>query len=247
MEIVGILRVLGRHRVLVALGAVPAVLIALNLVFQVSLTPPGLASRATASGSATARVFLAGRDEPSADLGTQVTDSLGARSVLLADLLATDSTRTSIARAARVPAVAVMSPATGQPPLQLPLGLDATKAALLATEPYSLAVTADGQIPIITMRATGPDSAAAARVVDAASAMLSQLAGGKPGQQGPVLINRLGPAVQRPVITSPRKAIGVVAGLLVFTLWCMAIVLGAGLARRRLEQRQPAGYTAASP
>lgn len=249
MELVGIFRVLRRHRVLVAAGLIPALLVALALMFEVSIAPPGVASREATAGLATSRVLLVARDEPSADLGTAVTTSLAARSILLADLLATDRARTELARRASlsVTDLAVLGPAAGAPPLALPLALEATDAAATGPEPYRVTADADGIIPIITLRTTAPDAAAAGRVADAAAATLERLSAGNPGSRPTVAVERLGPAVLRTTVSSPGIAGALVAAALTFLVWCTGIVLVVGVHRSvRARRGRPAAARRAS-
>jgi hypothetical protein len=248
MEIVAILRTLRRHRPLVGVGAVAGVLVALLLTFQVSLMPPKLGSRTQTSGAATAQVIIAARTQPAFDLKSQLTDTLGTRAAQLADLLATDTVRARIARIAGLAPgqVAVNTPAMGPPELPIALAVSATEAAALAPEPYLVTVTTGGQIPIITLKAGGPDAVRAARVADAAATSIGDLIAGKSAGRPDIIVERLGPAVTRTVVTSPSKAVGLVAAIGIFTLWCATIVVVSGLGRRRRSPSSAPVYSASA-
>jgi hypothetical protein len=240
MEIVSILRALGRHRLLVAAGVFGAVFIGLVLAYQVSLFPPKLVSRQHPAGVATARVLLAARTESTFDLESKVTETLGARAFVLADLLATDVSRAQIARTAGLEPgqVAVMGPSMGPPKLEIPLAVDAAEAAATGSEPYMLNVTATGNDPIVSIRATGPNAAAAARVADAASSGLDELIASKSVGTPDFVVERLGPAVGKTVIVGPQHAVAVMVVLVLLSLWCAAIVVVAGLARRSRGRKE---------
>jgi hypothetical protein len=246
MEIVAILRLLRRHRAFVATGLVLSVLVALALSYHLSLMPPKLGSRQQVSGVATARVIIAARTQPAFDLKSQLTDTLGTRATLLADLLSTDSVRATIARTAGLEPgqVAVVTPAMGPPPVGIALAVSATEAAAIPREPYLLTVTTQGQIPIISLRAAGPDAVRAARVANAGTETIRALIARRSEGRPDIVVERLGPAVARPVVSGPQKAVAAGASLVVFGLWCTGIVIVAGLARR-LRDRRP-GPTAVS-
>jgi hypothetical protein len=240
MEIVAILRLLRRHRVYVAAGLLAATMLGLVLTYHVSLMPPRLGSRQQVSGVATARVIIAARNQPAFDLKSQLTETLGTRATLLADLLSTDPVQGRIARTAGLEPgqVAVVTPAMGPPPLAIALALSATEAAATPREPYLLTVTTQGQIPIISLRAAGPDAVRAARVANAATETIGALIASRSAGRPDIVVERLGPALARTVVQGPRRAIAAGATLLVLGLWCTGIVIVAGLARR-LRQRLP--------
>jgi hypothetical protein len=240
MEIVAILRALSRHRILVAAGAVLAVVIGLRLAFDVALSPPALHSKRFVSGTATGRVLITARKEPTADLKlSDVSGTLGVRSILLADLLSTDATRAAIARGAHVAPdqLAVITPAMGPPPIDIPLAQRAGEAAATPGVPVSVVVAAPGDIPIITLTVGAPDTATAARVVDSATRALQGLIASK-SRHGPALaLLRLGPPFRKSIVTGSSPVAGAIAAVVLFLVWCAGIVLVAGVARRRREHR----------
>jgi hypothetical protein len=242
VELIGILRVLRRHRILAALGIVPALLAGLTVLYHVALMPPKLESRATTVGTASARVLLGAHEQPTPHLEASMNESLGTRGLILADLMATDDTRARIARGAGLPskdAVAVYGPSNGAPPVAVPLATKATEAAGLSSEPYRLTVSTDGRVPIITLRATAADAAAAAAVVESAAAALEDLLPRGTAERPGLLLDRLGPAVGTTRTDRPKAPVAILGALAVFLLWCGAIVLVAGLARHRRGQRVP--------
>jgi hypothetical protein len=241
MEIVSILRMLRRHRLLVAAGVATATFVALVVAYQVSFMPPSLSSRQHTSATATARVLIAARTQPAFDLKSQLTDTLGTRAALLADLLSTDAVRARIARGAGLAPgqVAVITPAMGQPMLEMALAVAATEAAATAVEPYVLTVTTQGQLPIISLTAGGPDAVGAAKVANSATASLGELIASRSAGRPDILVERLGPAMTKTLVDGPKKAVAGVAAIVVFSLWCFVIVVGGGLADRWRHRRSP--------
>jgi hypothetical protein len=248
MEIVSILRVLRRHWLLVAAGAGLAGLVAIVLTFHATVLPPKLGSRQQTSAYATARVFISARTQPAFDLESQLTDTLGTRAALLADLLSTDAGRAKIARAAGLAPgqVGVVTPAMGPPLLALALPVSASEAAT-ASEPYVLTVNADGKIPIISLGARGPDAIRAGRVVNAAAASIGDLIATRSSGRPDIVVERLGPAVTRTIVNGPRKAIAAAAAVVIFSLWCFALVVVSGLSGRARRRRAAATAPQYSP
>jgi hypothetical protein len=248
MEIVSVLRVLRRHRFLVAVGMGLAFLLALSLTFQLSLMPPKLGSKKQTSGVATARVIIAARTQPAFDLESHITDTLGTRAALLADLLSTDAVRKRIAKSAALEPeqIAIITPVMGPATLPVPLAVSATEAAAVATEPYMLTVNSEGQIPIIALRATGPDALRAAKVVNAGIASIRELIASKSAGRPDILVEPLGPAMAKTLVQGPRKAIAGAAAIVVLAMWCTGIVVLEWLARRR-RRRPPTHAPRYSP
>jgi hypothetical protein len=242
MELVGILHVLRRHRPLVAVGGLAALLIGLAIAYQLSLFPPNLASRQRASGVTAARVLIVTSSAPAFDVEADAAGTLGTRALLLGDLLSSDVARAAIARGAGVRSdeIAVITPSMASSPLQVPLAVKATEASRLTSEPYVLTVRATGDIPIIALKANAPDAAGAVRIVNAATASLNDLIASRSTTKPRLLVERLGVPVGRTVVTGSSKAVAFAAVLLTFLLWCSAIVIVAGVARRSRGRRSPA-------
>jgi uncharacterized protein involved in exopolysaccharide biosynthesis len=226
MEIISILRVLRRHRFLVALGVVLSVLVALKMSYQVSFMPPSLASKQQTSGVATAKVVIAGRTQTAFDIDSEITSTLATRAAILADLLSADDVRARIARGAGLQPdeLAVLSPVWGPPTVDIALPTAATEAARLTHEPYVLGVTSAGNVPIISFKATGPDPVRAAKITNAGIAAVGELIAARSRGRSNIVVERLGPALGRTLVTGPKKAIAIVATLVVFAVWCTAIV-----------------------
>ena len=191
------------------------------------LVPAPVAGEQAADvGFATARVIIAARTQPAFDLESEITDTLGTRAALLADLLSADDVRARIARGAglKPDEVAVLTPVWGPPTIDIALPLSATEAASLAYEPYVLTVTSEGNIPIIALRATGRDPLRAAKVANAGIAAIDDLIAKRSPGRPNIVVERLGPATAWTVSTGPKKAIAIAAAMVVFAVWCSAIV-----------------------
>jgi hypothetical protein len=235
MELVNILGVLARHRRLVGAGACLGALIGILSLYGISLSPPGLVSRDQIAGTAVARVLVDAPHSVSVNAESEQADTLAMRAILLADLMSADPSRAAIARAAGIPArdLLVTGPAVGPPPAMSPLAGRAAVAAATTSQTSSLRLSSDGELPIIWIDAAAPDALRARRLVDAAATTLAAVAAsrGAPRPSG-VVVERLGPTGAAPVVRGPRKAFALIAAVVVFSLWCSALVLASSLRRR---------------
>ena len=192
-------------------------------------------------------MIIAARTQPAFDLKSHITDTLGVRAALLADLLSTDDVRAQIARKAGLQPgqVAVLTPAMDQPTLQLALPIAATTAAATAVEPYVLVVTNQGSIPILSLKALGPSPLGAAKVANAAADALRGLIATKSSGRPEIIVERLGPAVSRPSSGSKRPmALAVL--VVMFGVWCFGLVVVVGC-RNRWRHRRAASAAGAAP
>ncbi|MGH2942942.1 MAG: hypothetical protein ACRDLN_09265 [Solirubrobacteraceae bacterium] len=245
MEFINILRVLWRRRLLVALGAAGAILIGLALAFQVSFVPPGITSRHAAVPSvASARVLIDAPGQRAIDLGSELAATIALRAVLLADLLMTDEMHAAIARDAGMKPrqIAVLGPSAGPPPLPITTAVLSADAARVQRERYVLELLADGQDPIVSIRATGLNPVGGARLVDAAAKGLQDvLASGRRVDGRSLRTQRLGPVTVRKVAVESRRPLALVAATIAFAFWCVAIVVLPALLRLRHFSLVPAG------
>lgn len=240
MELISILRVLQRHRIAVAFGVPLAVLVGLTMIYQVSLFPPGLASRQTVSVAAAQRVLIAAPDQPTFGLDADTHRTLPSRAILLADMLSADGSTAQIARAAGIDPeqLTVLGPAMGAPPLEIAVAVAATEAASVPTGPYLLTATADGHLPVIALRASAPDRATALRLTRAATASLRTIIKDRSGEIEPLTAQPLGVPFSKAIVDGPRKAMGVGAAIIFLLIWCSAVTLIAGIAERRRRTRR---------
>ncbi len=234
MEIISILRHLAAHRVLLAAGLLLATVAALSIAYQISLFPPGVYSRMTTGETKSARVLIDAPDDPSYDVESTIAETLGMRATLLSDLLSTGSESARIARAAGVDPdeLVVLGPSAGAPPLALTLAVRAAEAARSAPAPYKLIIEASERTGIIKLTAGGADPARTAAVVEAATSSLRRITTGSADGPSSLRVVPLGPIATTRVVDDGRRPLGIAAGIILFGLWCGAIVVVSGLRRR---------------
>jgi len=235
------LRILTRHRALVGVGVALAVLAGVSVLFRISPSSPHFASRATTSATASVRVLIAAAGSETDDGESAIDGTLGTRAKLLADKMATDATRAIIAHRAGVPAdqISVLTPAMGGPTVPIPLAVASSEAAATVPSAYVLGVSADGQVPIITIRGFAANAAAASRLTLAAVAGLDDLVAKRPGRPSGFSAQPLGNVVARTKYDSPSHAVALIAFLVVLGMWCSAVVVVVGAHRQwKLAQRR---------
>jgi len=234
MESVGILRALWRRRLLVSLGALLALAMAVFAVYRVSPASLSLQARTASSGYALERVLIDTPTSLAADADAKGADSIANRAALLGALLASDEARATMADklGLRPSQIAVIGAADALPQVPTPL---ATKAIEVAKphEPYSVVVDADPSLPILSIYAAAPDARKAEGLADQAIAALHPLAAATLPAAGDVKIERLGRVEAGTKTVSPSKAKALAVGLMVFLIWCIAIIVLDSLLLRR--------------
>jgi hypothetical protein len=218
MELVPLLRVLWRRRLVVGLGA----LLAIGIGVIVGPAAP------VHGGAATTRVVL---DTPSSQIvfrDPRGADTLTWRAALLTDLMATEETRAGIARAVGVPEsrLVIVVPALTAPSDPTTLPIAATEAAALRPEPYVVAFRYDTTLPVISIETHAPNRGAAARLAEAATRALQ--AGSSPNTtdvtQG-FVVDSVAPIQARATVSGSRpvKALGLAVFFLGF--WCAGVAV----------------------
>jgi capsular polysaccharide biosynthesis protein len=230
MELVAVLRVLWRHRVLVIVAALIAVIAGASLAYRVGV-PPESRQYSVGLGEATALV-----DTPSSqvvDLGGETGPdirTLSGRATLLASLMTSSPIKDEIAkRAGADPEKLIAIP----PPSDV--GITDASAAAALKNPEAIMLKArvptleSGEIPIIAIETQAPDAALAAKLADESIAALKdQLQSVAGADDVPdarrVVVTALGPARANTVTRGPKPTLAIVAALFVFGLGCLAIV-----------------------
>jgi hypothetical protein len=246
VELVDIGRVLVRQRLGLAVALVLAVLAGLAANYHISLSPLGLSERVSTSSAAHTRVLLdAPEQPPTVDLDSGVADTLGLRAGLVADLMATDTTRAAIAKRSGIAPsdLAVLSPASGAPPLPIPLAVEAADAARLTSEPYVLSIAADPKIPIVSFSVAAPDVTAARRIARAATDSYKEIvaSGANRTPKFRLSVVDLGVIRTTTTVDRPSKVIGLAAAIAIFLLTSAVLVLVAGMRARLSGQRHALG------
>jgi hypothetical protein len=239
MEFAAILRLLGRHRILMALGLVLAVVVAV-LAVRGATTVTGLASM---------RVVVETPRSQLVDAAPPGSAAIQVRSQLLGDLVATTPVLMQIAKLAGISTseLTVVDPTLNRPVIATPLPTAAAQAAAGQVQPYVVTVNVpDDTLPIVELDGTAPDTQKATRLVRAAAAALTTVAAPAGSTPATTLTVRAvaAPRVKN-IVKAPRHMLGVAAALLTFILWCAGIVLVQG-GRRRRRRRRRGGRRAAT-
>lgn len=252
MELIPVLKLLWRKRVLVGIALLFSVAVGVVVAFRVSLLPPELHSRQHNVGVASANILIDSPKSSLADLSPLGAGALDATADLLASVLATQGLEDQIATQAGIPfdRLLVALPSSGLP---IPTALGTTAQASGSTAAkYKLVVTTDDPQPIISLAATAPDPQSAARLANGAIQALRQYLNSVavreqiPARRRPV-ITRLGSPVVGLAFVGPRRLYGVAATVLLFALAIAAIVTASGIARAwRLAEAREARKTESS-
>lgn len=222
MDILRILGVLWRRRLLVGIGALAAVVLC--------VLPVG---RSAPSGQALSRVLVDTPTSLLADVGARGSSTAAMRASLLADLMASDQAKAAIARGARLPAgeLVIHSP-SGDPPLVAnPLAERASIATAAATARYALSIRPDPRVPIISISAFAPDSRSAAKLAESATASLAATARGPAGKRSVIALRPLGPVDASEVAGPSSQMRNRILVLVAFLFWCGVLVVAAGVVR----------------
>jgi hypothetical protein len=232
VELVGLFRTLSRHRVVVALGVVLALLSGFVL------------SRGATEvlGAAGTHVLL---DTPSSqlvDTEARAADSLAWRSAFLTDVMATDEVGERVAREAGIPRrqLLVLTPDTTGAANPSPLATGALDAAP-RDEPYILLVRSGEPLPLIAIEASAPNPEAAAKLVVAATQVMKQEAVTPAGTADAMHfgVEPTGPVKTRLLVSGPNKATAIVGAIVVFVLWVIAIAVASFLRRTLFAPTRP--------
>jgi hypothetical protein len=164
VELIAVIRLLWRRRLLVALGAV----LAIGAAFMLgpSPTPP--------RGYAATRVLL---DTSRSQLATDApfgAETLAWRATLAAQTLATDGNRSTIAAGAgiRPEQFDITDIQLTIPTIPASLPRAATQAAYSSAKPYAIDVYTDDIVPMITISASAPDRESAVKLAESTIAAL---------------------------------------------------------------------------
>ena len=220
MELLGILRLLSRRRLLVAIGAVVAI--------AIGVLATGLTTQT--SGKASARVMLDTANSQLTHGAPSGGDTLTWRSVILAYLAGSRALTDRIADQAgiRRNQLVVVYPTLEDPWRPAALPSKASEVANVVPEKYVLTVTFDELIPIISLKAEAPDRRASARLAAAAVSTLEEAATPTqvtPGIQG-LAVESLGPVRSKAIVQRPQPLLGAAIALVLFGLWvaCVAFI-----------------------
>ena len=232
MELLPLVRRLWRRRVLLA----PGILVAAATLAAFGGTSPVTTRSALASTSVAV-------DTPKSQLVATApvgADTLVWRAALLAHLMATETSKMELARRLGLGPnqVVVVDLTLAQPLVPTDTAEAATKVASSVSAPYMLTTFTSPSIPLISIKAVGPDRAEAGRLAQAAVAVLQSQASTDDRtftsrvitdagvlRRQPLVVSRVAPVHIKVVPTSSLSAKAIVAPLFVFLAWCTAVLL----------------------
>jgi hypothetical protein len=228
MSTVSILRRLWRHRILVAVALVLAVLAGTAVVYQL----PGFQSRKYDVGIVTAHILVDTPNSQIVQVSPRGTATLGEQTLLLASLMVDGTIKSAIAqKAGLLPSrltginAAVTEPgASGPAPIVPPSGRNAN---VITTQ--VMTDSAGNNLPIIALQAQAPTSAAAEKLANATlSALRDYLSSRAQAEQvsdtNRLQVGELGLNQATTQAMGPSNSLGVIVFLLVFLLGCGLIV-----------------------
>jgi hypothetical protein len=227
VDLVAIIRVLWRRRILVCLGLLPAIGLGL-LAAQGESNTVGIAST---------RLVFDTRPSQFVAPSPAGADSLTWRAALLSNKLATAPVRRALAEDLRVPVrrLAVVEASLKTPTVRTTIAPRALKAGDSPTADFVLTVRYDAELPIVSTEAHAPTAAQARTLVEASVDALARVAmpARRTVQTQPYAMERVANTRVREVVNGPGRVMPAVFSLLVFGSWCACLVLLEGLLRRR--------------
>jgi len=224
MTLVKTLKELWRRRILVVAAALIAVLVAIVVAFQVSLSPPTVAKRSSASGAGSIGILVDSARSPLADTRRDVT-GLSARAGVLARVMAGGNVVREIAREAGVPLEQIAVSGPVPLPGEVAVGIAGASASL----PYGISFGQSGELPVIAVETRAPSASEALALAAAAPGAIRRVVRSVQAQQGTpaakrVQFRELGPAQAELVEESSGGRLALVVFLVVFGLGLLAIV-----------------------
>jgi hypothetical protein len=235
------LRDLWRHRLLVSLVSVFAILAGLATVFRIELgVPPQFHSRQHVVGLASASVLLDTRESNIASLEGGDFATLSARAALISRLLATPPVKARLAQRAGIDPTSLVVTASAADGAVMASPALSGEAAKVSAKGSALTLKLDPSLPIINVDAEAPGAAAAGRLSEAAVAILrEQLTSLTVSEETPLknqlVAKALGASHADIERRGPRRAYGPIVALFVLFLGSGAIVFVSRLARNWRE------------
>jgi hypothetical protein len=256
MELLTVLHLLWRRRILVGVGVLLA---ALAGAVGGGVLPPKAATAPIVTGQAIARVLVDTPQPLAPTAFTEGADTIQARAALLADRMSSGRGTASVAREARIEPrnLTVLGPASGTPTVPSAMRDRAGAAALAAVRtPYVISIRPEGTVPILRITTNAPSRAAAAALAAAAVSGLRRFTAPASATDpvfrvrgAGVVIEQLGAIRAQELAVHGRRGrlLGVIGAIAVLVLWCSGIVFATGLARSwRNAGRRPASAAAAA-
>ena len=171
MDLTHALRELWRLRLGVIAVVWVAVVVALCVSFNVSLSPPSLESKSYEFGAASTVVMVDGKRSPVVDIRQQF-EPLATRAAVYARLMTSAPVREYIAREIGLPGAAIVAEGPPSPNVtraeREPLAGERSNALLGENVGYRLSFRSEDELPILNIAAQAPTAADAVKLADAA-------------------------------------------------------------------------------
>lgn len=233
MELVTVLRVLARRRGLLVLGVLAALAAGCVAGGTIALGP--FAAPERRASEAFTQIQLDTPKSLLVDLGAS-NATIGTQTRLLASAMPKSGFLTELARAAGISPrqLTVVARDAREPPRVSPLAVRAAEVAATPATPYVLVVSASTDVPVISIRVSGPDLDKVGRLTRAPVTLLrSFTAAQAPSASRTLSVRTLTPATfEEGAVSGGRR---LVLAALVFVLfsvaWAAALVIVAGVAR----------------
>lgn len=239
MEILPVLRLIWRRRIVLAAATVAAVAVLVAL--------GGTHPRSSSGAVAWTAVVLDTPKSQLVDVAPPGADTLPWRASLLTHLMATEASTQALARRLGVPAyqVAVFDPELSLPLVPTWTARGGATAASLIYAPYVLTVfVKDGSLPMISIEASALDRGRAKRLADAAVGVLESesspaghftsliTTGGKGASLQPFVVEPVAPVRVKVFRATALPVTAIGASLFVFLVVCTGGLLLPKLSRR---------------
>jgi hypothetical protein len=230
------LRELWRHKWALTVAALVAAVATVQVVWGISLAPPGVGGDSLQMASASAQVVV---DMPRSSAVDPQIDayklkSLSNRALIVGNVMASQPVRESIAKAVGVPldTVRVEPPLTPEQPRPLADSAHAAHVSDLFKRPdeYRLSIEATPMAPVLDLYAVAPTPAAARALTTAAVVGLREYLSSVDGKEhvpvtDRVRLERIGNAQSGSIATGASFQLGLLTFLVVFALDCLAILV----------------------
>lgn len=228
MTVVALLKELWGRRLLVALAALFAALVALFAVYDVDPTAPSVAKRDHVEAQGSIEILVDSAKSPIADVGRNL-EPLTARAGVFARYIAGGKVIAEVSKQTGIPVREIQVAGPAPLPGEAPGAGEAPSTQL----PYGIAIVQRDELPILNVVTRAPTVKEARELAAAAPAAVSGIVAGiqqreeiPPSKR--VTFRVLGPAQANPV----TEALGAKVALLIFAaLFALAILLILGIPR----------------
>lgn len=236
------LRELWGHKLGLALAAVFAALVTTQIVFGLSLSPPGVKGNSLSVASASTHVIV---DAPKSTVVDPLTDahtieSLSNRALILGNVMASQPVRRYIARRMGVSPEQIRAepPLTPEQPRALVDSAHAPHVSDLFKRPdeYRLSFQADPTAPVLGIYAVAPSADEAIRLANASVGGLrdylaSAAATDETPKEDQVRVEQLGRAAGGQIAAGAGMQIAILTFLLAFAIGCLGVLFLARVRR----------------